>query len=299
MCSLKSIPPAPETPPSEAPPASSTLEPFSAPDDITTGTGSGSSKTGPASASRTTSGTHGTSTGSNNVTSSAAAACSMKSIPPALETPPPEAPPASTTLTPFSADGEDSPTSGGSPSSTKKSDDQHPSSTKKDEPSSTKAPEPHTTSKPSPEPSTKKEDPQPKPTPEPEPKVDPVNPPSAPKCNDSPTGHYQDAHAEVASEAVSAFCANYANKVVHDPKVDIKATGHDDPLLQFLDDNDSNDDVYDLSIKSVEHCDPGDGGYNLAEPVKGHSCEEVMYNSWSQCEFSFSLALLRFSHDVA
>ncbi|KAI4182730.1 MAG: hypothetical protein L6R41_005806 [Letrouitia leprolyta] len=146
--------------------------------------------------------------------------------------------------------------------------------------SSSVVPPPSTTAPP-PEPTT---EPAPEPTPT-EPVVSPVDPPSAPTCKPAPTGHYQDAHEEVMAQAVEWFCGNN-DQVVHDPTVDIEVVGHDDPFLQFLDNNDSNDDVYDMSIKSVPDCDPGEGGFNLKEPVSGFDCKDILYNSWKNCEFS-------------
>lgn len=61
------------------------------------------------------------------------------------------------------------------------------------------------------------------------------------------------------AQAVQWFCGNN-DKTVTDDRVDIRVIGHDDPFLQFLDSNDSKDDVYDISIQSVPDCDPGEGG---------------------------------------
>lgn len=46
--------------------------------------------------------------------------------------------------------------------------------------------------------------------------------------------------------------------------------------------NDRADDNYDFKVASVDGC-PAPGGYNLAEPVKGTSCETVMDTAWEHC----------------
>ncbi|KAL9608798.1 MAG: hypothetical protein Q9167_006385, partial [Letrouitia subvulpina] len=269
------IPPPPETPPSEAPPSSSSLKPFSAAPETMTGTQSGHSK----------------GTASETATSSGGAACSMKSIPPAPETPPSEAPASSTSsLKPFSASPEETTGSGGTnetekphnPSATKTGNSDPPESTsKKHKP----PPDPTTTKKPEPDPpkTTKKPPPDP---PDPTPTVAPVDPPSDSDCEPPPDGDYNDAHSDKVWEAAQWFCSNFGNRVIHADSVSITKVGRDDPFLQMLEDNDSNDDIYDLSITSVPHCDPGPGGYNIAAPVEGSKCEMLIWNSWDKCKTS-------------
>lgn len=49
------------------------------------------------------------------------------------------------------------------------------------------------------------------------------------------------------------------------------------------------DDVYEISIFSVEQCKPDDG-YNPPEPVPGFKCEDILYRAWkdSKSPFHFS-----------
>ncbi|KAL8941873.1 MAG: hypothetical protein Q9216_001983 [Gyalolechia sp. 2 TL-2023] len=161
-----------------------------------------------------------------------------------------------------------------------------------DEPSTTKVPPaPNTTESP-PVPTTEpvaeltSSEPPPDPTPT-QPVVEPVDPPGEPVCFDPPEGDYKDAHEEIMAQAVQWFCENNA-KTIKEPTVDIGAIGFDDPFRQFLDTNDAEDDVYDLSIRNVPDCDPGEEGFDLAEPVSGYGCQDILYNSWKSCEFLHS-----------
>ncbi|KAI4252455.1 MAG: hypothetical protein LQ352_004285 [Teloschistes flavicans] len=94
VCNMRTLPPAPATPPSEAPPTSTFLKDFSAAPETNTGTGSYGTNT----ASKTQA-----SAASTSLVSSSGAACGIKTLPPAPATPPSEAPPTSTFLTDFSA----------------------------------------------------------------------------------------------------------------------------------------------------------------------------------------------------
>lgn len=124
----------------------------------------------------------------------------------------------------------------------------------------------------------------PKPTPT---VVAPVDPPSAPSCKPVPQGKVKDAHKDRMWSAVQDFCDRYnTNEPYHSNGIDQKYTWHDDQLTQIFDDNDSKDDVYDMSIESVPHCDPGSNGYNLHYPVESTTCYLVLYDAWTKCKFA-------------
>lgn len=122
------------------------------------------------------------------------------------------------------------------------------------------------------------------------PTVNPVNPPSEPSCYPSPTSDYQDAHEENVERITFEFCRIFANSVVTDPTVSIVKQFGMDESAQREDKNDLIDDVYDITIKSVENCKPEGEGFNLAEPVPGHSCQEILFNAWLNCEHHFFLS---------
>lgn len=52
---------------------------------------------------------------------------------------------------------------------------------------------------------------------------------------------------------------------------------------------DSQDDVYDFTITSVDKCSPN-GGFNLSEPVAGHKCSDILYHAWKDCTISLLLS---------
>lgn len=124
----------------------------------------------------------------------------------------------------------------------------------------------------------------PPPRPTPSSTVAPVNPPSAPRCNPTPTGHYQDAHEMVLDQAAYQFCRTYADKkIATTPKVNIVGT-FNPPRREYMAlGDDAKDDNYELIIKSVPGC-MAIGGFNLAEPVKGHTCRDILIDAWKNCE---------------
>lgn len=86
-------------------------------------------------------------------------------------------------------------------------------------------------------------------------------------------------------EAVCEFSGNRAGKVTpKDERVDIRITKQDEYWDQFLDNNDAADDSYNTVVKNVPYCDPGEKGYNLPEPVEGHTCGMVLEHAWNDCE---------------
>lgn len=106
--------------------------------------------------------------------------------------------------------------------------------------------------------------------PTPSPIVAPVNPPSEPSCYPAPTGHIQDAHKNEVKFHTADFCRHIATGLVTDLTVDIVKgdVGFTRPL----------DDVYVLTVKSVDNCTP-DGGFNLAEPVPGYFSQDILFNA--------------------
>ncbi|KAL8825295.1 MAG: hypothetical protein Q9170_007848, partial [Blastenia crenularia] len=95
--------------------------------------------------------------------------------------------------------------------------------------------------------------------------------------------HVQDAHQDRMWAAVQDFCGQYNdNEPYHSNGIDQKYTWHDDELTQIFDTNDSTDDVYEMSIESVDHCDPGPGGYDLHYPVESTTCYLVLYAAWTK-----------------
>ena len=112
----------------------------------------------------------------------------------------------------------------------------------------------------------------------------PADPPAAASCRPIPKGKIQDSHSEQVHVSAENFCSTYAASISYDPSVNIEYILHNDILSAFFSHNDREDDVYDMFIKSIADCKP-DGGYNLPEPVKGHSCKDILYSAWSECEF--------------
>lgn len=133
-------------------------------------------------------------------------------------------------------------------------------------PSSTKAPDP-----------TTKEEPPPPPT------VAPVNPPSQPSCYPSPSGHYQDSHESNMKALTGWFCDTWAKDVNHGPTVNVNQTTWSDAYGQYWHGNDYDDDVYEFSVKNIDGCMPGDAGFDLAEPVAGQKCYDILVWNWKGC----------------
>ena len=43
------------------------------------------------------------------------------------------------------------------------------------------------------------------------------------------------------------------------------------------------DDVYDISVISVDRCTPN-GGFSLATPVANNQCADILHSAWQQCQ---------------
>ncbi|KAL8947966.1 MAG: hypothetical protein Q9222_005804 [Ikaeria aurantiellina] len=267
-CALKSLPPAPENPPTEAPPTSSSeLGTFSAAPETNTGTGFVSS-TG-------NGGPQPSKTNDGSSMQTPAPTKSKSKDAPATTSPPGIGPLSDCSLVKTTMGGTIAPgpqtycTCGHVIAGINtKSHDSTVYSICAGEPYPTI--DSHTIDPPDPTPTV----------------VKPVDPKSAPDCEPSPSGDYQDAHEDRMWAAVQDFCDQYNdNEPWHVDSVDEEYTWHDDELLQILDTNDSSDDVYQMSIKSVDHCDPGNG-YNLHYPLDSTTCYLVLYDAWTKCKFA-------------
>lgn len=128
--------------------------------------------------------------------------------------------------------------------------------------------------------------------------VPPADPPGAPSCVPSPTGSFKDSHEDILMRVVQYFCEEYAqNHVTVDPTVRVAESIEGDSVEDlfigsFIEVGDyeggnkkARDDVYDITILSVDRCQPTDG-FNLPEPVVGHRCNDVLYHAWKDCECS-------------
>ena len=127
--------------------------------------------------------------------------------------------------------------------------------------------------------------------PEPPPRQ-PAIPPAAAECVHNPQNSVRDAHEDILKESVNWFCSKYAtNHAAADQPVRIQQTvssysGILGLLIEdYMGDNEQ-DDVYEISIFSVDQCKPDDG-YNPPEPVPGFKCEDILYWAWKDCKSPF------------
>lgn len=120
----------------------------------------------------------------------------------------------------------------------------------------------------------------------------PAIPPAAPECVHNPQNAVRDAHEEMLQDSVNWFCSNYAkNHTAADQSVRIQQTvvsyfGILGVEIEDYTGNNKEDDVYEISIFSVEQCKPDDG-YNLPEPVPGFKCKDILYRAWKDCKSPF------------
>lgn len=125
--------------------------------------------------------------------------------------------------------------------------------------------------------------------PPPSPTVAPADPPAAPSCVPNPTDAVKDSHEGELQKATKFFCSEYADNTVTTSNVNITQTiiggrqgfrvGN---IAGLYTGSKSKDDVYDISVKSVDGCTPN-GGYDLSTPVLGNSCPEILHSAWKQC----------------
>ena len=114
-------------------------------------------------------------------------------------------------------------------------------------------------------------------------KVEPAIPPAAPSCNPAPIGKYNDAHIRSMKLSAFSFCFKNAKDIVNSPTVDITKTMLPIPGSVML--NDANDDHYEMKITSIANCASPDG-INLAEPVPGNKCSDIITKAWMDCKHS-------------
>ncbi|KAL9609171.1 MAG: hypothetical protein Q9167_006048 [Letrouitia subvulpina] len=123
----------------------------------------------------------------------------------------------------------------------------------------------------------------------------PIDPPSQPSCFPNPTDHVRDAHEANVDRCASFFCSKYGKDTLPGPKIDVEhavapkliSAGRGSILVgaDYGGDDPHMDDIYDISIKSIDNCTPvGDGKFNLGEPVGGHQCKDILHDAWKNCE---------------
>ncbi|KAL9104472.1 MAG: hypothetical protein Q9163_000565 [Psora crenata] len=114
-------------------------------------------------------------------------------------------------------------------------------------------------------------------------------PPTQPR----PITPVKDSHEGELRRAAQFFCNNFASSIVTTPNIDIAQTAISGyvsgargiiDLARLYTGADNEDDVYDISVKSVDGCIP-DGGYNLGTPVADNQCPDILHSAWKQCEF--------------
>lgn len=127
--------------------------------------------------------------------------------------------------------------------------------------------------------------------------VAPADPPAAPSCVPNPTDKVKDAHENELKKAAKFFCDKYASGTMTTPNVNIAQTiisgvvpaGRSSiDIARLYTGSDNKDDVYDISVKSVDGCTP-EGGFNLDTPVSGNSCSDILHSAWKQCMQPFVL----------
>ena len=160
-------------------------------------------------------------------------------------------------------------------------------SSKPEVPSSTKAKETSIAATSKAAATTEAEEPEPttESKPPPSPTVAPFETPSQPSCYPTPTGDYKDSHEGNVEKASNWFCNEFATGTSHNETIYIEHTGWASAEEQFWDSNDYNDDVYDITLSSIDGCDPGPDGYNLYQPIPvdlGH-CATLLQNAWHGC----------------
>lgn len=139
------------------------------------------------------------------------------------------------------------------------------------------------------------------PPPPPAPTVAPADPPAAASCVPTPTDDVKDSHEDDLQTAARFFCSKYASGTVTDPSVNVAQTvisntvsftrGPPLSVARLYTGSKNEDDVYDISVKSVDGCTPN-AGYNLETPVANNQCPDILHSAWSQCISSLSHSLL-------
>lgn len=105
-----------------------------------------------------------------------------------------------------------------------------------------------------------------------------------------------DAHEADTKLAAAYFCRRYAATTVTTPNVNsahtimagTRSESHASRELAWdYTGTSAQDDVYDIAVKSVNNCNPGNGGYNLGTPIPDNVCADILYNAWKGCESCF------------
>lgn len=138
---------------------------------------------------------------------------------------------------------------------------------------------------------------EPSPTEPAPPSVAPVDPPSQPSCVPNPTDSVRDAHENALKKAAEKFCHDHATdntpngpiNVAHTIIVDYRPRLGRAPGLTVDIEYESNmgtqDNVYDISVTSVDNCTPTEGGFNLPTPVADNKCADILHSAWKNCKF--------------
>lgn len=133
------------------------------------------------------------------------------------------------------------------------------------------------------------------PPPAPSSTVAPADPPAAASCIPPTNGAVKDAHESELTRAAGFLCKKYANSVVTDSSIRIDQTvisgtvtgSHSTmDIARDYTGTTNEDDVYEFTIKSIDACKPS-GGFDLPNPVAGHSCSDLMYHAWKDCKICF------------
>ncbi|KAL8904480.1 MAG: hypothetical protein Q9207_003244 [Kuettlingeria erythrocarpa] len=127
----------------------------------------------------------------------------------------------------------------------------------------------------------------------------PVDPPSQPSCVPNPTDSVKDSHEDELQKAAAFFCSKHTTSPTISSGLisiaDMIIAGDREKSEGFLGitivvneayeyppDLGNQDDVYDISITSVDNCTPN-GGFDLATPVPNHQCADILYSAWKDC----------------
>lgn len=134
--------------------------------------------------------------------------------------------------------------------------------------------------------------------------VAPVDPPSQPSCVPNPTDSVRDSHENQLKKATEKFCHDYAANSIPIGPINIAHTiianyqlklGRNPTRveLEYKPDMGKQDDVYDISVTSVDNCTPS-GGFNIPTPVADNQCADILYNAWKNCKSLLFLFLCVF-----
>lgn len=141
--------------------------------------------------------------------------------------------------------------------------------------------------------------------------VAPVDPPSQPSCVPPPTGAIRDSHEGALQRSASAFCSLHAHNPVQKGPINIADTisastiiaGHElegdaSPISGLTTPPSvAQDDVYDISIRSVPDCTPK-GDYNLATPVAKNQCADILHSAWKNCKHLVTALILSVANEI-